>query len=551
MVTPASIENIAFILLIYLYNWIYCYKLNILDVNYNDTINNKLKEDLLKNLNLKNTSKDFKDDKNFQKILNGLFQAEGNIYYEFYDKHLFRGRFKWSLSLNSNKDSILLFNNLNSIFNYQLDYELFITETGIHHIRIFTRDSNLILNQILPYFNNLYGDKFRGNKFFVKIKYILDILEKLSYDKENYNSINNKKYIDLIIKIIYLSYNLVDNSQRKLDLNLKIKEVLLNINNNIYDDFYLNNENYYKDYIKKIKSDSSLNNKFNVNDLWLLGFFLGDGNILMYLRDTKNNSIWFIHIFRITQKITESNKILLNLIKEYLLKDNIVINIKENKETNNIELIIENSLDLYNLINKWLDYKEYWFIKSIDILYCYRILMLAKLSKHWKLGLLLRLLFLKRYKYKKYLRKISNNKLILLSIDEILFDLNRILELNKDMNLFIKEKKINIVKEDLISLLKKGSNNKYYYPIFYNNTSKLLIFTNFYELIINVKLVDIDDMVYINKYKELGYQVRLPINIKPKTKYFYISRYGSKIEALLNSKIYKYKKLLEWLKKII
>ncbi len=75
------------------------------------------------------------------------------------------------------------------------------------------------------------------------------------------NSID--KYIDTLIKLIYLAYNIVDNSTKVLNLNNILKSILSQYDPKYYDN-YLININYYNDYLDNVLKQYP-NNKFNLN----------------------------------------------------------------------------------------------------------------------------------------------------------------------------------------------------------------------------------------------------------------------------------------------
>lgn len=400
----------------------------------------------------------------------------------------------------------------------------------------------------------------------MKIKYILDILKKNNYKASACTLCEedkNKKYIDLIIKLIYLVYNIVDNSQRKITLEQKLELVLSKytfphsvrggINQDYYNNYYKSNIDYYNSYLLTVLQNYP-NKKFNVNYKWLLGFFLGNGNIQIYIRNNKNLTIWLIYMLRISQKITEDNIKLLNLIKEFLSKEDIKLDLKY--ESDKVEIYISDKKSLQNLLKEWIEYSDYWYNKKFDLFYLEKILLIWKLAKYWKYGLLIRIYMLKKYKNLKYNNLSKKSlKLKLLSIDEIMKDLKDILLLNiktltdEEQKYFLN----NIIDINYIisRLIKDKVSGKYYYLYYGNETTKLLLYTRYYYFLIKkYSLEDIDDLKFIENYKNLGYVVKLPIKIKPKKKYFFFSKYGEKL-ALLNTKIYKYTHLINWLKKNI
>lgn len=500
-----------------------------------------------------------------------MFQAEGNIYYDFNSLKSEQGNFKWSISLNASEGSLKIFKRLNKIFSNKLKYNIFITENSKVHVRIYTKDLDLIINEIKPYLNNIYGDKYRCIVFLMKIKYILDILKKMRGPSDKKTIADNKKYIDLVIKLLYLVYNMVDNSQRDINLEQKLEFVLSKFKDqDYYNNYYKSNIEYYKNYpLTVIKNFPNKN--FNINYKWLLGFFLGDGNIIIYIRDNKNFTIWLNYMLRISQKITEDNVTLLNLIKVFLNKEGIKLDLKNIDEK--IEIRISDKKSLQILLKEWINYSDYWYNKNLDLFYLDKILLIWKLAKYWKYGLLTRIFLLKKYKSLKYHNlsfrphgvQDSNKSLKwkLLTIEEIMEKLNDIILLNVK-TLTNEEQKYfldNALDKDytISKLIKDKISNKYYYFDFGNDTTKLLLYTRYYYFWIKrYSLEDIDDLKFIaplrggqaGDYKDLGHVVKLPIKIKPKEKYFFFSRYGEKL-ALLNSKVYKYTQLIDWLKKNI
>lgn len=547
LVTPASISIL--LLIVVLFKW--------LDPSLDEDWNNKEildKEEILKLLNEKDNVNNNEDissnEEEFKELINGLFQAEGNVYYEFYSLKSQIGRVKWSISLNGSEGSIKIFKRLNKTFENKLKYNIFKTSNNRWHVSIFTQDLDLILNKIIPYYDNIYGDKYRSKVFLIKIKYLLDILKTMKYKD------NKEEYIDYLIKVIVLVYNIVDNSQRQISLEEKLELVLEKYNDkDYYNDYYKLNKDYYREYPLKIL-ETKLNKKFNVNYIWLLGFFLGDGNILIYIRNEKLN-LWLINILRITQKKTVDNENLFNLIEKFLEKDNIKLELKD-KNDNTIEMNIDNKKDLKILLTEWLKYPDLLYNKKLDILYLNKILSMFKISKYWGYGKLVRFYILKEYKTLKYknLSK-SSLKLQLLSIEEIMENLKEgILSYTKEKYSLEEQKELiskTLDKEYIKSrLMKDKLSDKYYYFHTGNNTTKLLLYTRMFYYIIKKDYIsnDIDDLNFISNYKGLGYVVNLPIIIKPKKKYYYYSVHGSEL-ALLRAKVYKYTHLIENLKKFL
>lgn len=380
MVTPPSIEN-----------------------NKNLTDKNSSKDEILNLLESNNSIKRIPPyervtnpmiiNNDFRDIINGLFQAEGHIGGEFIKPNTIQFRPIVYISLNANLKTIELFKLLNSQFNNLLNYQVSLNKSGIYHIRIYTRNWNIIINKWIPYFNNCYGDKQRGLKILIKLYYLL----------------NNKSIIindDYKIKFIYLVYNLVDNSQRILSLNDKIN-LVLNDSSKKIDLEYLNNY---------------LNNNFilknpQMNIRFLLGFYLGDGTFNIKIRH-EDKSLWYIPTFRISQKYTKDNDDLLNFIKIYLNNLGINSNISYLKNKTMILIRIESIKNIKILHSEFKLYSQYYYNKFDQMYLLEKSCILLGKVKFWREAnlVLLSLLYdynnniVKYIKYKEIINNYFNNK---------------------------------------------------------------------------------------------------------------------------------------------
>jgi hypothetical protein len=114
------------------------------------TNKNSSKEEILKELNsynsIKSNNPPFDNveggghNKDFRLIMNGLFQAEGHIGGELLKPNTIDFRPLVYISLNASKKSIELFKYLNNEFNNKLNYQVSLNNSGIYHIRIYTRN---------------------------------------------------------------------------------------------------------------------------------------------------------------------------------------------------------------------------------------------------------------------------------------------------------------------------------------------------------------------------------------------------------------------------
>lgn len=453
------------------------------------------------------------DNISFKNLINGLFQAEGHIGYEFYTLLSYKGRPIVFIQLNASLESIILFKQFNNIFNNIINYLIYLNNSGYYSIRIYSRNINFIINKFKPYINNVYGDKFRGLLFLIKIHYLLTIPLDIN-----------------IKKIIYLVYNLIDNSQRKLLLLIKINIVLNNNNNNDLDN------NYYNNYIKNIININHNPYKFNI--CWLLGFFIGDGSLITYIKNNKIIDIslpLYIIELKISQKYTEDNIKLLNLISNNLINQ---FNIKTKLRLldNKYEIIILNHIELNKLINLFKQYNNYWYLRKHQLTFLSKFLSLKRLSKYWIIGSLLRINLLREFIILQYNNRLLINNSKRLSLITI-----------KDIELYLKDLNINYNIEHIKLIFKyNNDNNKYYFPKYLTYSSLILLLTlNYYNNIIKVFDNKYKDLpIFIHKYKNKGYFVSLPIKLLPKIKYFYFSL---TLNTLYEAIKYKNNLLYEWL----
>lgn len=273
-------------------------------------------------------------DNMFRQLINGFFQAEGHIGGYFETK--FRFRPIVYLSQNASEHSIELFSQLSLTLNDQMNWVILKNDSNIFHIRIQSRDWNFIINTFISYFSLVYGDKYKG-------------LKKLNEIHKCISNPDLKNNIELIKNLYYLAYNLVDYSQRKINLN----DALLMVTGT----------KFISEHSKIFKSYNDSNN--NITLLFIIGLYLGDGSLTIRIRNNNNKNIWFIPVLKISQKITEDNYILLNKIRTYLNKFNIISNISK---SNHLYILqIENKTNIIPLLemmdnfNNFLYFKKYRF----------------------------------------------------------------------------------------------------------------------------------------------------------------------------------------------
>ena len=165
-------------------------------------------------------------------------------------------------------ESIQFFSLLNQVFDYQLSFKLEVLPSGYWNIKIQSRNWDFIINKIMPYFNQLYGEKHTGMLKLARIYELLPV-----------------KQQEAKVELVTLAYNLTSSGLRTIPLTTK-KQAVTSLN------------------ISEIEIPSVSvypSNGTSLNTLWILGFFLGDGNIYIRIRD-KNVGLEYIPQLRITQK---------------------------------------------------------------------------------------------------------------------------------------------------------------------------------------------------------------------------------------------------------
>ena len=294
--------------------------------------------------------------KEFQLLVNGVFQAEGYVGGSFspFSKYYFTPRF--SISQNASLASIDFFCLLWVILDKKLRFSITKNHLSLYHIVIVTNNWDVIVNRIIPYLCFLYGNKHRGLMMLNEV-YIL-----MRSDK---NLTNEEKS-----KIIIMGYNMVQLSKKKVSISEKFKLVLNEKLDPIYETNYLT---------KYIENDKPL------SLLFLLGFILGDGSFSIRIRDS-SKGIWFIPQFRIHQKNTKNNQIFFNNIVKYFENLSIKSNISFEKDNHRLLCLriegVANVKAFYSLLSK---HSQWFFWKKSQFHPLDKYLVLSKIaSRHWK-----------------------------------------------------------------------------------------------------------------------------------------------------------------------
>ena len=400
-----------------------------LDIS-NKNFNNK--EDIFKLIKRLSTDNDlYKDNKfndnkfsnDFKYLANGVFQAEGHIggYYTGIKSLNFRPIV--FIGITANVESLKFLVLLNSQFNLKMSYNVEKLPSGLYFVKLYSRDWNFIINNFIPYFNKVYGDKYKGLKRLEKLYISL-----LEYRKML--ELNNLVKINILIeRIIFFGYNLIDN---KVEGNSKRKNLMYTLLSKYKKKSNQIIENYlhFLDLVREIEEEED--NKELVNNYFLLGLILGDGHLYVKIRKSQGLP-WFIPLIRVGQKIVENNFVFLNKIKYSLSNNNIKSNLSK---IGHLYVLKIESIDNVDNFSKWLpDNINLWFWKKEEYLILKKALLLMKIkAKYWQKGkeILLNHLY-KLCKYEKpieYWQSYINNyylsnRLPLISKTEGLGNLNK------------------------------------------------------------------------------------------------------------------------------
>ena len=231
MQTPVSIKLFVFVLLIYIFYLIF--NLNgVLKFNNKEEIYKylaQLKINYLRN-NLNNNSEFMKS---FKYLANGIFQAEGHIGGYFTSSKLLNFRPIVFIGITVNIESLNFLVLLNNQFNWKMQYSIEKLPSGNYYIKLYSRDWNFIINTFIPYFDKVYGDKYKGLKRLEKMYLLLFQCK----EKFKINEFDNL----LIEKIILLGYHLIDFSKRRISISKYLS--LYNIEMSETIDFFKIEEN--------------------------------------------------------------------------------------------------------------------------------------------------------------------------------------------------------------------------------------------------------------------------------------------------------------------
>jgi hypothetical protein len=211
----------------------------------------------------------------FRLVANGFFQAEGHI------SCRIKGNYfspVFVLNQNLSTESLNFFVTLWYILGRTGNLSLTINKHNKIIIRFSSESWEIILNNYVKYFNNIYGEKYIAFQKLLDIRRLtfnnLKLNKPSSQIKEGIVNNSTDSLSDLCLAI-HLVYDLsLDGVMRKISLSDQLK--LFNINNS------------------NIKLPIYKDNFTTPSILFIIGFILGDGTLHLRLRNSDKGSIWLI-----------------------------------------------------------------------------------------------------------------------------------------------------------------------------------------------------------------------------------------------------------------
>lgn len=314
----------------------------------------------------------------FRSLCNGVFQAEGHWGGYFPTLTTLSFRPLWFISQNASTESIRFFGQLfQALDGHSMDYYLSLTVSGHWHIRLQSRSWDHIVQTIIPYFNQLYVEKYSGLLKMLRIHSLLTD-----------GSLMAK------VELINLAYSMTSSGWRNVPLLTKLQAVTGLLSNPF----------------TSSELDTATNpTPFNL--AWYLGFFIGDGTIGVRLRD-EVVGIQIIPLMRLTQKLTALNSSLFADLATYLRTLGLTVII--DNQGSNLELRVEGKGNVTLLMELLAPYSQFFLWKSERFTMLSKLLYLMGLSiRNWQ-GLqeaIIRLIFQvennRDYSLSHYLGRIS------------------------------------------------------------------------------------------------------------------------------------------------
>lgn len=289
----------------------------------------------------------------FQQLVNGVFQAEGHWGGYITNHSTLRFRPLMFISQHASVTSLAFFAKLNAVLPNTLVPKIMLTKQGYWHIRFEVRDWDTIIKVVMPYFSFVFGEKFTAMAKLVDI-----------YTLQGSTSQADR------IKFMWLVYNLTTalNAVRRVPLQAYLDRI------NLAHGTTFNMPDYSVSYPD--------NSAVAMSFMFVLGLFLGDGNIYIRMRDA-GNGVMLIPIFRITQSNTVANVRLMELVADCLVS--VGLNAKLFYETHYVGVKAEGLnafTDTFMVFIK--QFESYFYWKAPQLVLLTRVITLMSIKpKSW------------------------------------------------------------------------------------------------------------------------------------------------------------------------
>lgn len=294
-------------------------------------------KNLRSNLSENKNGNDF--DKEFCKLANGFWQAEGYI----------GGIFRSGLNFYPICSVTQLFSVKCAEFLIRLDnaldnkgaFSITLNSFGKFVIAYRLSGWDTFFSVFVPYFYMLYGQKYKA------ILKLTKIFELKNYIKDNSDNISKVFLVSLVYSLTAYS------SQYKVSLEEKLISLELDIS-----------------LLKELPNFSFKENEVKPHFLFILGFFLGDGTLHLKLEwKEKNSAVVILPIFNILQSNVESNKYVMEIMTDTLNALNIKTSLERGANTYTLTVKGINNVfgSLFPLLNKYSHFL-YWKADSFNLL---------------------------------------------------------------------------------------------------------------------------------------------------------------------------------------
>ena len=231
----------------------------------------------------------FNNVKEFRELVNGFWQAEGYI------GGIFRSELNFyplcTATQLLSKQSIEFFLRLDKDLSNKGSFSITLNSMGKFVLVYRLSGWDTFFSTFVPYFNMLYGAKYKA---IFKLKRIYELKNLI---KKNSSLAHNK------VLLVRTVYSLTAHSPR-YKLSIEDKLISLNLNPEL---------------LKELPEYSYPENNISLSFLFILGFFIGDGTLHLKLEwKDKNSTIAIIPLFNIIQSNVESNKQVMEKMTEAL-----------------------------------------------------------------------------------------------------------------------------------------------------------------------------------------------------------------------------------------